>query len=114
MVGTNKQIMFARGTTYSLTFTINNLEVEINEMYFTVKSNFNTDDIIIQKKINNGIEDLGNHKYKLTINADDTEKLHINQKYGYDVKAVLGSTKVQILVGDFIVSRNYTKKVNEV
>lgn len=110
----NKDINFVRGNTYVLDISINNLSVNIDKMYFTLKENAKNKEFIIQKTLGHGIENIENNLYRLTIDADDTEELFYDNAYGYDIKIIMGDIKKTIITGTLTLSKNYTRKENEV
>lgn len=105
---------FVRGNTFELNIAITDENIVIDEIYFTLKKSAYLEDSIIQKKLNNGISLENDETYTLKIEADDTENLEFNKEYGYDIKIIIGSTKLTILTGICKLEKNYTRKTNEV
>lgn len=71
---------FTRGDTYKFKFQRKNFNGEVIEtksqnMWFTVKNNYNSDKIIIQKTLENGITFDDDFYYHITIDHDDTKDL---------------------------------------
>ena len=64
------------------------ITVKANEMWFTVKENYNTTAIKIQKKLSSGeiTYDKNDYTYHVTIQSGDTAEFNYNQKYVYDVQ----------------------------
>ncbi len=63
-------------------------DIEINEIYFTVKQSFISGQVLFQKRLSSGeIESLGNGTYQLTIEAADTNPLKFGG-YVFDIQIV--------------------------
>lgn len=112
----NKNISFTRGDSYFLTFNITSGEQHIipERIYFTVKESEYDVEYKIQKTLSNGVIQLSNGNYQLTINPQDTENLEIGQKYGYDIEIIYNGITKTILIGTFTVTKEYTLRANEV
>lgn len=87
---------FIRGDTYKFKFQRKNLNGELiliraEKVWFTVKKNYNTTNIAIQKTlINKGIIfDKDDGFYHVTINSKDTQKLKY-KKYVCDIQVETG------------------------
>lgn len=113
---------FPRGDTYPLRkfrVTDKNGNViqltDTEQLYFTVKTDSNTRDVLIQKRINSGIE-LGNDGYyHITMEAEDTNGLDY-ATYVYDIQ--LKSTRTKNIVktlfdGTITLTDEVTWGVNE-
>lgn len=62
------------------------MELTTNEqLYFTMKSNPNSDEVLVQKTINNGIYLEDDGYYHITLEADETSKLNYGA-YVYDIE----------------------------
>lgn len=84
---------FTRRDTFKFTFKRLDANGEIitvkaDEMWFTVKENYNTEVKKIQKKLSTGeiIYDANDYSYHVTIQSNDTAGFNYNQKYVYDVQ----------------------------
>lgn len=84
---------FTRRDTFKFTFKRLDangevITVKADEMWFTVKENYNTQEIQIQKKLSNDeiIYDANDYSYHVTIQSNDTANFKYNQKYVYDVQ----------------------------
>lgn len=75
-------------------------EIQFDEIYFTVKKDYNSTEYLFQKRLSDGtIEPDINGGYNLVINAEDTDRL----KYGgyvFDIELVAGADIKQTTVGD--------------
>lgn len=84
---------FTRRDTFKFTFKRLDangevITVKADEMWFTVKENYNTQEIQIQKKLSNDgiIYDANDYSYHVTIQSSDTANFKYNQKYVYDIQ----------------------------
>lgn len=114
------EIEFPRGDTFVYGFELmdskkNPLEIttEEAEIYFTVKKNENTTDVIFQKKFSTG-DILHSEKgmYYLIILPNDTNTLKYGA-YGYDVTIKSGDLVTTKIIGTITLTKEYTHKVNE-
>ena len=75
-------------------------EIVFDEIYFTVKKNYNNTDYLFQKRLSNGtIEADIDGGYNLVIEAADTDKLAYGG-YVFDIELVHGADIKQTTVGD--------------
>lgn len=120
----NKEKMeFYRGRTYSRDFTIIGWSKEIDQLYFTVKSNVEDKDYILQKSLNDGItlvdkttDDDGNvlsATYNLLIDATDTDDLDINKNFEFDIAIISGNIKETAITGTIKLNGTSTMTQNE-
>ena len=90
-----------KGDTFSFGLEIVDLGQEIEEAYFTVKSNYD-DTPLFQKTLGNGIEldhiEGNNYFYKIRIAPNDTRYLE-PKKYYYDFEISLNDDTFTILKG---------------
>jgi hypothetical protein len=113
-------IEFPRGDTFAYGFHLvdkNKQPVNIvdgeTEIYFTVKKNQNTSDVIFQKKFSRDeIKFDGDGLYHTIIDADDTNQLKYGT-YGYDVTIKSGEFVSTQIIGTITLTSEYTHKVNE-
>lgn len=83
-------IEFPRGDTCPLKFNLldnksNTLELTpADEMYFTVKKNFNTPTVIFQKKFSEGDIEKDEDGYKIILTSEDTASLNYGS-YVFDI-----------------------------
>lgn len=108
---------FVKGDTYSRGFTIEGIEQEIKQVYFTVKEKSTNKNYVIQKTLKRGIEldpDVPN-RYVLTIEADDTSNLKPNYNYVFDIEIVTESI-TRTIIGGYLKLADWdiTSKENEV
>lgn len=105
-------IKFIRGDTYGFKFQRKDWNNEVisdiaDSMYFTVKKNHNTKDIILQKNLDEGITFDEEFFYHVLINSIDTREL----KYGtyvYDIQVMVGNIVTTIAKGDFVLETEVT------
>lgn len=83
-------IEFTRGDSFFFKFHRKDLEgnkitTESEKMWFTVKENYNSKKVLIQKTLNDGITFTKDGYYHVTIKPLDTKKLKY-KKYVYDIQ----------------------------
>lgn len=102
-----------RGDTQSfeLEITENNESVTVDSIYFTVKNDTHTDEVLFQKKLNDGIT-LTNDVYNITIDPSDTDSLDYG-RYAYDIEIIKNSIKKTIAVGVLDIKEKVTFVINE-
>lgn len=102
-----------RGDTQSfeLEITENNESVTVDNIYFTVKNDTHTDEVLFQKKLNDGIT-LTNDVYNITIDPSDTDSLDYG-RYAYDIEIIKNSIKKTIAVGVLDIKEEVTFVINE-
>lgn len=86
-----------------------------DNLYFTIKYSDNTDDVLIQKKLNAGIEyNNQDNYYYITIDFDDTENLPYG-KYYFDIKVIKNTNYKQTIArGELEITSQITRAINEV
>lgn len=84
---------FTRGDTHKFTFKRLDANKEVitvaaDEVWFTVKDNYNTTTKMIQKKLSDGgiAYDANDYSYHVIIHSKDTEKFAFNRPYVYDIQ----------------------------
>lgn len=108
---------FIKGDTFIQGFTISNFDLEIEQIYFTVKEKTTDKNYVLQKRLNEGIlkDPDTENRYTLNIDADDTNNLKTNFNYVYDIEIVSNSYKKTIIGGYLRLDDwDITSKVNEV
>ncbi len=101
MFKNNLNLEMTKGDTFSFGLEIVDLGQEIEEAYFTVKSNYD-DEPLFQKILGNGIEldhiEGENYYYKVRIAPSDTKDLE-PKKYYYDFEINVNGDTFTILKG---------------
>ena len=101
MFKNNLNLEMTKGDTFSFGLEIVDLGQEIEEAYFTVKSNYD-DTPLFQKTLGNGIEldhiEGNNYFYTIRIAPNDTRYLE-PKKYYYDFEINLNDDTFTILKG---------------
>lgn len=107
-------IEFTRGDTCPLKFTLLDKEGNIlaltssDELFFTVKNDFNTTTTKLQKKYSTGdIVQEEDGSYKLIIDSEDTD----NWKYGsyvWDIELVSGDYTRTVAIGNLTLTNEVT------
>lgn len=103
-----------RGDTksFEVKITDNDTPVEVDKMFFTLKTDCYCDEPLVLKKINDGIlyED---GIYKITINPCDTEKLEYG-RYLFDIEMIKNSIKKTLEFAVLYIEEEVTFSSNEV
>ena len=108
---------FYRGDTFEKLINISGWDKEITQMYFTMKKEEKDKDIVLQKKLGDGIVKTSNDEvesYLLTINATDTDELLTDHGYVFDIEIVSGTIKKTIVKGTVTLTTDITQTINEV
>lgn len=88
---------------------------EGDKMFFSIKNSFNTDDVLIQKRLNDGIT-FKDNSYHIVVDSLETSKLKY-QDYVYDIEVIIGSENSKtktIKRGIITVDYEVTHRKNEV
>ena len=103
-----------RGNTggFVVEITENNIPLEVDAMYLTVKDNWEEENVIFQKKLSSEIT-YQEGKYYIVINPEDTDSLEYG-RYCYDIKFIIDGIEKTIEKGVFLVSEAVTHLCNEV
>lgn len=110
---------FTRGDTCRLKFKRLDRDKQViehipNKLYFTVKKNHLSNDVVFQKTLGNGITyDDTDKYYHIKINPDDTNGLPY-YKYVFDIEVITDSYKQTIASGAIILKQETTFVGNEV
>jgi hypothetical protein len=83
------------------------------KMYFTVKKDYYTDKILIQKTLENGIQKDNEDYYNVEIVSSDTDNLNYG-KYVCDIEIKNGNKPKTIFKDEFIIEEEVTFAKNEV
>ena len=111
-------IEFTRGDTCPLKFNLldndgNELDLTTtDEMYFTVKKNFNTSTVLFQKKFTEGDIEKDDDGYKLTLTPDDTATLNYGS-YVFDICIKSTDLVRTLAIGTLTLTNEVTFKSNE-
>lgn len=111
-------IEFPRGDTCPLKFNLldnnkNPLELTTNdEMYFTVKKNFNTREVVFQKKFSYGEIQKDDDGYKLILTSEDTAQLNYGS-YVFDICIKSTDLTKTLAIGTLTLTNEVTFKSNE-
>ena len=105
-----------RGDTCEKIINISGWDKEITQMYFTMKKEEKDKDVVLQKKLGNGIVKISNEEtesYLLTIDATDTDDLLTDYGYVFDIEIVSGTIKRTIVKGTITLTTDITQTINE-
>lgn len=112
------EIRMARGDITSRSFTIKNKDGTVfdetpDEIYFTVKESARDRDYLFQKRLSDGgIIGIEDHKYQVTILAEDTNGLNFGT-YDFDIEIVKEPSLKKTFCGKFILEKEVTHACNE-
>lgn len=114
-----KDLIMTRGNTFKKEIkltTKNNVEIDLEnsnltKAYFSVKSNVNNTDVVLQKKLDDGIS-ISDNLLKVKIDPDETDSLSLGEYY-YDVNITLNGDVYTPIKGKFIIDWNVTGKENK-
>lgn len=85
-----------------------------DKLYFTIKYDYNIDDVIFQKTLENGIEfNAADNYYYITIDPKDTNNLPYG-KFVYDIEVIKDEIKQTIAIGEIEIVNEVTFANNEV
>lgn len=120
MAKLKKSIEMVRGDLMIFPFLPKNVDtgesmvLDYDDIWFTVKSTFNTEQVVFQKSLSQGgIEyDSEAEKYKLIINPEDTESLGYGA-YACDFELYLHGVIKRTFSGYFVLENEATWRANE-
>lgn len=105
-----------KGNTFSHPIIVENLNQDLEGVYFTCRDSGNDDsNILFQKSLNNGItfmyydEEKDLRYYVVRIAPEDTENLQTGT-YFYDETIFVNGDKITLMKGRFIIEQNATRE----
>lgn len=110
-------IKLNRGDTKQLKFNVLDKSkkqiTDFTEIYFTLKKNHVTSNVLIQKKLSNGGIKLGeDNYYHFVLNSEDTANLDYDT-YVFDIELIIGNTYKKTYLGTLSLDKEVTFNVNE-
>lgn len=111
-------ITMARGDIEACPFDITDsngqlLDIDFDEIYFTVKRNFSDRTFLFQKRLGAGtIEKIETGKYTFTIEPNDTDYLSFG-KYVFDIELLYENEIKKTFTGILTLTEESTHYVNE-
>lgn len=91
----------------------NIVDIELEEIYFTVKVSYGSRGFLFQKRLTEGeIEKNENGSYQFEISPEDTDSLRVG-KYVFDIE-IIGDRLKQTTIGNLILTNEVTTVENEV
>lgn len=87
-----------RGDQFSFTITFTNLQEDFDTFVMGIKANYEDEQMLITKSLENGITKIDTGKYRVDFTPEDTEDLEPNQ-YVYDLRFTLEDTVFTPLSG---------------
>lgn len=112
MLKNNLNLEVTRGDTFSFGVEIDSLGQALETTYFTCKSNYDDENYLFQKTLNDGITldkvEGGNYFYKVRIAPQDTQELEPG-KYYYDFQIEVNSDTFTILKGVLTIEFDVTE-----
>ena len=113
------EIKMARGDLYTLPFALFiddvQSELELDEVYFTVKRRYTERRALLQKKLTDGgIVSDGHGNYTLTIEPEDTQAMEFGT-YDFDIEVVKEANPAikRTFVGTIELTKEVTHHINE-
>lgn len=114
-------MIFTRGDTFDFKFQRRNkttkeiITEKPDKMYFTVKENDKTNDVIFQKRLDNNTisYDEETYYYSITIEPEDTNDIDYGTYY-YDIEIITGKKVKTIAKGTLSIDSEITFAINEV
>lgn len=100
-------IKIVKGDSFSFTFEIEELEVDIDNAFFTVKNNEYDDTALIKKSLSNGISKVDTNKYLVMLTPRDTKYLD-TKSYYYDLEITIGDSVHTVIKGLFKLEKDIT------
>lgn len=100
-------IKIVKGDSFSFTFEIEELEVDIDNAFFTVKDNEYDDTALIKKSLSNGISKVDTNKYLVMLTPRDTKYLETKSFY-YDLEVTIGDSVHTVIKGLFKLEKDIT------
>lgn len=100
-------IKIVKGDSFSFTFEIEELEVDIDNAFFTVKDNEYDDTALIKKSLSNGISKVDTNKYLVMLTPRDTKYLETKSFY-YDLEITIGDSVHTVIKGLFKLEKDIT------
>lgn len=92
-----KNITLIRGDSWDLVLSIINKKTkeiivlgEGDQVYFSIKNSYSSEEVLIQKKLGDGIVLGENNKYLISVEPEENSNLHY-MDYVYDVEVKIGS-----------------------
>ena len=91
-------IKMIKGDSLSFTFEVEELGVDLDTVYFTVKNNEDDTTPLVQKSLTNGISKVDTDKYLIMLTPRDTKYLD-TKAYFYDLEITIGESVHTIIKG---------------
>lgn len=91
-------IEMIKGDSLSFTFEVEDLETDLDSVYFTVKKSPEDKETLIQKSLTNGISKVTDTKYLVMLSSLDTKFLDV-ANYFYDLEITIGSSVQTVIKG---------------
>ena len=105
-------IKMVKGDSLSFTIEIEELEVDLDDAFFTVKNNEYDDVAQVKKSLNNGICKVDTNKYLVMLTPRDTKYLD-TKSYYYDLEITVGDSVYTVIKGLFTLVQDITTKNDE-
>ena len=108
---------FIRGDTQYIKFQLKDGEgnliqlSETDKLYFTVKQNSNSEEVMFQKEYPNDIQ-YEDEYYKFVINSEDTSGMSYGT-YSYDIELKSGDYVKTLIIGSMTITEEITFKGDE-
>lgn len=107
-----KNINNVRGDTYSIGLTVEDIDQELDSVYFTCRDNLNDNsNILFEKSLNNGITltEHSTHKYSYSVRIAPADTRNIQAGvYYYDLQIGINEDIFTVMKGKFIIEQDNT------
>ena len=109
---------FPRGDTCPVSFSLTDangeplVPTETTEIYFTMKKNYNTANVILQKRLSTGAITVTDGVCSFTLTHQDTALMNYG-KYNYDIQLKEGLYVKTLVIGEITLTNEATHLSNE-
>lgn len=103
----NHNLNMVRGDTLSFGFEVSGVD-QIDTAFFSCKINADDEEYLFQKKLNDGISDVGNGKYRVRVAPNDTKDAEVGSYY-YDLEIGVNGDFYTILKGRLKIEQDITR-----
>lgn len=111
-------IEFPRGDTMPFLLSIKDEEGNVlipslgDEIYFTMKKNYSSRDVVLQKRFSSGDILIQDGELTFTLEHNDTADLKYGT-YSYDIQLISGDFVRTLIIGEITLTNEATWKANE-
>ena len=103
----NENLKMIRGDTLAFGFELDGV-TEVDGVHFSVKKTKHEDEYILQKTLNNGVEQIEDGKYSVRVAPSDTHNLEVGTYY-YDLQIMCNGDIFTVLYGTLEIEADITR-----